>query len=276
MDLLITQLNGKQTKLSSLGVQVFDFEESAPSITRTSKSFDGRNGSLDYGGRHADKKIKVSVMYVAQKISGDDSVQQSVNALLSQIDPYYITKLTSDDEMYGYERPGQTTGELNYSKGTETTKRFKVYRTDTNAPEFKGKIGGKLVSTWELEFETVELPYGESKPRNATISSGTSIKYNGTAACSQLEQPFYFVVTAKAANANGFKLTVDGQVLEINSPVVAGDVFTLSGMNNLRGNQNINDKTNAGYFVLKPNAANKLTCSINADIQIKNLVDLYV
>lgn len=276
MDLLVTKLDGKTTKLSALGAQVYNFQESAPTISRTSKSFDGRNGSLDYGARHTDKKIKVSILLTANQVSGDNIAQQQINALLSQINPYYITKIDGDDLMYDFERPGQKKGDLSFSGGAENNKRFKVYRTDTNVPDFQGKTGNKLISIWDLEFETVGLPYGESKPRDVTVTSGQSIQYNGTAACSQLEQAFYFVVKAKVANANGFTLKLDTQTLEINSPVVVGDVFTLSGMNNVRGNQNINDKTNAGYFVLNPSATNKLTCSIDADIQLKNLIDLYV
>lgn len=107
MDLLVTKLDGKTTKLSTLGAQVYNFQESAPTISRTSKRFDGRNGSLDYGARHTDKKIKVSILLTANQVSGDNIAQQQINALLSQINPYYITKIDGDDLMYDFERPGQ-------------------------------------------------------------------------------------------------------------------------------------------------------------------------
>lgn len=276
MDLLITKLNGNSTSLSSIGLQVVDIKETSPSIERIAKNFDGRNGSLDYGGRHVSKKLMVSAMYGAIGMSEDDKKENLINSLTSQIEPFYITKFLNDGSMYNFERPGEITGDLKFANGNEDYKRYKVYRSDTNSPEFKGKIGDKLISTIDLEFTTVGLPYGESKPRSQALASGQSIVYNGNVACSQLEQSFYFVVTAKEASTNGFTLTVDDQPLIVTSPVVVGDVYTLSGMNNTRGNQNINDKTNAGYFVLRPNAANKVVCSINADIQIKNLCDLYI
>ncbi|QRG93724.1 phage tail protein [Lactiplantibacillus plantarum] len=276
MDILITKLDGHSVSLSSIGLQVIDIKETAPTISRIAKSFDGRNGSLDYGGRHIDKKVMVSAMYGAIGMSEDAKIESSVNSLTSQIEPFYITKFLNDGPMYHFERPGQTTNNLIFANGNEDYKRYKVFRSDTNNPEFKGRIGDKLLSTIDLEFTTVGLPYGESKPRSQTLVSGQSITYNGTVACSQLEQAFYFVVTAKVASAGGFTLTVDGQSLIVTSPVVAGDVYTLSGMNNTRGNQNINDKTNAGYFILHPGAANKVVCSISADIQIKNLCDLYI
>lgn len=276
MDLLITKLDGTSTSLSSIGLQVIDIKETSPSIERISKSFDGRNGSLDYGGRHVDKQLIVSAMYIATSMSEDAKIENSINGLTSQIEPFYITKFLSNGSIYNFERPGDVTGDVAFANGSEDYKRYKVYRSDTNSPEFKGKIGDKLISTIELEFTTVGLPYGESKPRSQLLASGQSIKYSGNVACSQLEQSFYFVVTAKEASANGFTLTVDNQSLIVTTPVVVGDVYTLSGMNNTRGNQNINNKTNAGYFVLRPNAANKITCSISADIQIKNLCDLYI
>lgn len=422
MDLLITKLDGNSTSLSSIGLQVIDIKETSPSISRISKTFDGRNGSLDYGGRHVDKKLMVSAMYSATSMSEDAKIEGSINGLTSQIEPFYITKFLNDGSIYDFERPGQETGNLKFANGNEDYKRYKVYRSDTNSPEFKGKIGDKLISTIDLEFTTVGLPYGESMPRDldvkpnvpyysenlvtgtsnelktytgsgwgnspaspasetygagryyasayienttpvemniyvhvnghagnfsgTTIAAGQSgivsctfdiiegqsldsmwvgftssqtesytykykemmvtrtpsswspspsdpgynewyidtyyntnnlfIPYAGTAPCSQLEQSFYFVVTAKEKSDSGFTLTVDDQSLIVTSPVVVGDVYTLAGMNNTRGNQNINNKTNAGYFVLRPNAANKVVCSISADIQIKNLCDLYI
>lgn len=276
MDLLITKLDGKSTSLSSIGLQVIDIKETSPSVERIAKSFDGRNGSLDYGGRHVDKKVMVSAMYGAIGVSEDAKIESSINALTSQIEPFYITKLFKDGSMYDFERPGQATGNLAFATGNEDHKRYKVYRSDTNSPEFKGKIGDKLISTIDLEFTTVELPYGVSKPRSQTLANSQSIVYNGDVACSQLEQNFYFIVKAKEKSDSGFTLTVDDQKLIVTSPVVVGDVYTLSGMNNTRGNQNINNKTNAGYFVLRPGAANKVVCSISADIKIKNLCDLYI
>lgn len=276
MDLLITKLDGKSTSLSSIGLQVIGIKETSPSIERIAKSFDGRNGSLDYGGRHVDKQLTFSAMYSATGMSEDDKKENLINSLTSQIEPFYITKFFNDGSMYNFERPGEVTGDLKFANGNEDYKRYKVYRSDTNNPEFKGKIGDKLISTIDLEFTTVGLPYGESMPRSQSLVSGQSIAYNGNVACSQLEQSFYFTVTAKEDSANGFTLTVDDQSLIVTSPVVVGDVYTLSGMNNTRGNQNINNKTNAGYFVLRPNAANKIMCSISADIQIKNLCDLYI
>jgi len=276
MDILIAARDGTTSAtLSSLGLRVINFEESPPSITRNNKSFDGRNGSIDYGGRHTSKTIKVSAYYYATNLTEDEAVQERVNGLLSGLDTYYLTQKLSDADQYGYERPGQKSGSIASPQDTESYKRFLVYRTDNSGPEFQGKSGAGLLSSWTFEFATAELPYGESKPKDVTVASGQSVPYAGTAENSQLEQPFYFEVTASAASTTGFKLTVDDQVWEVRTPVVAGDVYKIAGMSNFRGTQNINDDTNYGYFILKPKQPNKLACSIMARIVVKNLKNLY-
>ena len=222
MDLLITTKAGKQTKLSSLGLLTTSFEDAPASISRNNETFAGRDGPLDYGGQHDSKPIKVTVYYSASSISDDESIQERVNGLLSQIEPYYVTQIYSDGDMYKFERPGTSTGDLAPTSGTESHKRFLAYRTDVNPPEFQGKVGNKLVSAWTFEFATAELPYGESKPRDVAVASGQSIKYNGSVACSQLEQAFYIVLTAKVASAGGFKLNINDHELDITTPVEIG------------------------------------------------------
>ena len=276
MDVLIASRDGTNTvTLVSLGLHVIDFEESPPIVTRNSKSFAGRNGSIDYGGQHTSKTIKVSTYYYATNLTEDEAVQERVNGLLSGLDTYYLTQKLSDADQYVYERPGQKSGSIAIPQDTESYKRFLVYRTDNSGPEFQGKSGAGLLSSWDFEFATAELPYGESKPKDVTVASGKSIPYAGTTDNSQLEQPFYFEVVASAASATGFKLTVDDQVWEVRTPVIAGDIYKIAGMSNLRGDQNINDDTNYRYFVLHQGKPNKLTCSIAAKIKVKNLKNLY-
>lgn len=276
MDVLIASRDGTSTvTLGSLGLHVIDFEESPPSVTRNSKSFAGRNGSIDYGGIHTTKTINVTAYYYAANIADDESIQERVNGLLSGLDTYYISMMFNTTDMYEFERPGQRTGKLESLPDEKSYKRFLVYRTDSNSPDFKGKSGAGLISNWDFEFATAELPYGESNPKDMTIASGQSIPYAGTTDNSQLEQPFYFEVVASAASATGFRLTVDDQIWEVRTPVVAGDIYKIAGMSNLRGDQNINDDTNYGYFVLHQGKPNKLTCTIAAKITVKNLKNLY-
>lgn len=275
MDVLVSARDGTAVTLSSIGFKTLSFEETPTAIERNTTDFSGRNGSIDYGGRHTNKSIKFEGFYYASSMSEDEYIQERINGVLSSIEPIYITQMSNDNELYSFERPGERSGAVTVTGGSESHKRFLVYRTDTNSPEFKGKSGIGLLSTWSFEFDTVELPYGESKPYDLSIVNGNSVPYAGNTANSQLEQPFYFEVTANAASTTGFILTLDSQVWEVRTPVVVGDVFKIAGMSNYRGSQNINDETNYGYFIFQPSKTNKVTCSISAKIIVRNLKDLY-
>ncbi|KAA4798315.1 phage tail protein, partial [Bacteroides fragilis] len=100
MDALITNLNGTEHKLSDFGFQVLNFEESAPTITRTTKSFDGRAGSLDYGGRHVVKRITINGLYWVKSLEQVDDVRDKVNAALSQTESIYLTRIYGGRNLY--------------------------------------------------------------------------------------------------------------------------------------------------------------------------------
>ncbi|YAB13922.1 hypothetical protein ACT5GY_02795 [Lactiplantibacillus plantarum] len=88
MDALITNLNGTEHKLSDFGFQVLNFEESAPTITRTTKSFDGRAGSLDYGGRHVVKRITINGLYWVKSLEQVDDVRDKLTRLCHKRNPF--------------------------------------------------------------------------------------------------------------------------------------------------------------------------------------------
>lgn len=277
MDALITSKDDSSSiKLSELGLQVYLFEESPVTVTHNTKSFEGRNGSIDYGGSHGSKTIKITSYFKAENITENELIQQSLNGILSSSESFYLTQLSSDDDMYDFERPGATDGELTDNENYPSHKRFLVTRTDNNAPEFQGKTG-KLLSTWEFEFETTELPYGESVPENVDLNDMTIVPYDGTVVNSQLEQLFYFQIKPKVASTKGFSFTVGGHEWTYSGATVVGDVFELHGISNLKNDLSVNDETNYEFFELKPErqAANEFSCSISADIQLFNVKDLY-
>lgn len=251
MDLKITDLAGKSAVFSSFGATTLTFYESPAESERTSKSFAGRNGKLDYGGRYTSKKITAKVMYEASSFTEDQNVQQKINALLGDSNGYYVQL-------------------------ADATKRFLVYRKDTNLPEVVGKSLGKYTSTWEFEFETKELPFGESLPRNQELKAGDQITYQGTVKNSQLEQSFYFVVMVNEDSSTGFDLSVGDHNLKVNVAIKKGDKVVLAGINNTQNGTNINNLTNYDYFELLPNGPNQVTCTIDAAITLKNVKDLFL
>lgn len=251
MDLKITDLTGKSVLFSGFNATLLTFSETAAEAERISKSFAGRNGSLDYGGRYTTKKLTVKIMYEVNSFTADQAMQQKVNALLGDSSGYYI-------------------------QVANLNKRFLVYREDTNLPEMVGKSTNKYTLTWEFEFKTKELPFGESLPRDQVLKSGDTIMYNGTAKDSQLEQPFYFEVVANADSSNGFDLSVGSHKLKVNAVTKKGDKFVLAGINNTQNGTNINNLTNYDYFELSPGGVNKVTCTVDADIKLKNVKDLFL
>jgi len=168
MDLLIEKLDGSRYYLSQYKVLVTDFEESAPSVTRNSKQLDQRNGSIDFGGWHKDKKINITGYYRADDMDEEEMLREKLYALLSDPNGYYITQLKATPSV-AMERPGETSGNY-YDKLSNypSHKRFLVY---TEAPEMElvGNVNGTLLYKLTVEFKTMKLPYGESVPRNFDV-----------------------------------------------------------------------------------------------------------
>lgn len=276
MDLKVTDLSGTSTNLSSLGASLLSFDEEPAQIDRVTQSFNGRNGLLDYGGRYTAKKITATFLIKADSISDDISKQNAINGLLSNIDGYYIQQLYSDGNLYDFSRPGQTTGPISFTVGTTTaTKRFLVYRSDNNSPEFVGKSGDQLFSTWEIEFTTKKLPFGESAAQDINVSSGGSIQYDGTVANNQLESGWYVQITASEAKSAGFDFTIGSHKWECSQAIESGDVIKLAGITNLLNDVNFNALTNAEYFVLNP-GSNAVTSTLAGTIVLKNVKNLYL
>ena len=276
MDLKITTLDGTSVKLSDYGASLIAFDEEPAEIDRTTQSFNGRNGSLDYGGRYTSKKITATIMYSASSITDDLLKQQKINGLLSDINGYYIQQLYDDNGLYDFSRPGENTGEITFASGDTTAhKRFLVYRSGTNSPDFKGKVGDKLISTWEFEFETKELPFGESIAQDISVSSSGSVDYGGTVANNQLESGWYVQITASEAKSAGFDLTIGSRKWECSQAIESGDVIKLAGITNLLNGVNFNALTNAEYFVLKP-GKNIVTSTLAGTIVLKNVKNLYL
>lgn len=273
MDLLVN--NGSlNVKLSAKNIVTTDFDESIPSLTPNTLSFKGRNGKLNFGSDYAEKKLTYTGYLTASSQSDYEAKRNQLYQLFNSTNPFYITPIYSDDEMYGFERPGQTKGDkIGQSGGSESNKRFYVILEDTFQPEFQGRIGGKQLYKLSISFITAELPFGESKPKTATITD--KITYQGTVSASQLEVPFYVQVTANEVATN-LSLQIGDHTWTYRGPVSIGDIFKIGGVYNLKNSLNVNDDTNAEYFVLDPFNGNKVVCSINATIEVHNYKELYL
>ncbi|MFT9031191.1 MAG: phage tail domain-containing protein [Leuconostoc pseudomesenteroides] len=275
MDLLIT--NGTASaKLSDKGIVTTDFDESTASLSLNTKSFTGRNGKLNFGGNYSEKKLTYTGYMQASSQSDYEAKRNWLYQLLGSATPYYITPIYSDLGQYDFERPGQSTGNrLGQTGGTESNKRFLVTLDDTFAPEFSGSVNSKQNYKLSISFVTAVLPFGETKPKTATVTS--TIPYAGTVTASQLEVPFYILLTAKQT-ASAISLKIGSKTWTYSGTVASGDVFKIGGVYNLKNTLSINDNTNLEYFVLEPSTSGTVavTCSITATIEIHDYKELYL
>ncbi|AVH85688.1 hypothetical protein [Lactobacillus phage Silenus] len=167
MDLLVEKGNNK-TYLSQLGFLVTSFEEGAPTIARNSTNIQGRSGSVDFGGWHESKKVKLEGFYRAEDQYEEETLKERLFALLSDPEGIYITEMRGEIGQ-GFERPGETEGEVYEHMMTRPShKRFYVYASSIEN-ELQGNIGGTVLYKMSVEFTTLKLPYGESVPRDLDI-----------------------------------------------------------------------------------------------------------
>lgn len=175
MDLLVEKGNNK-TYLSQLGFLVTSFEEGAPTIARNSTNIQGRSGSVDFGGWHESKKVKLEGFYRAEDQYEEETLKERLFALLSDPEGIYITEMRGEIGQ-GFERPGETEGEVYEHMMTRPShKRFYVYASSIEN-EFQGNVGGTVLYKTSVEFTTLKLPYGESVPRDLDVKP--NIPYYG-------------------------------------------------------------------------------------------------
>ena len=157
----------------------------------------------------------------------------------------------------------------------ESNKRFYVTLEDTFAPELAGSVNNNQIYKLSISFITAVLPFGESKPKTATITN--AIPYAGTVTASQLEVPFYIQLTAKQA-ASSISLKIGSRTWTYSGTVASGDVFKIGGVYNLKNTLSVNDNTNLEYFVLEPLTGGTVaaTCSITATLEIHDYKELYL
>ncbi|GAK31995.1 phage tail protein [Weissella oryzae SG25] len=279
MDLLV-ETNNQTYVLSNTGVFVKDVKIGAPSIDISSNTINFKNGKLFSGATYSEKKITVSGSYYAENERMDQEMQDKLNFLFARTEPFYISQMFRSGGQYEYERPGQNTGSTlnNQDDPMPYHYRFKVLLSDNIDYDFQGKTGAGLLTNVSFEFKTVDIPFGMGQIENEILTDEGSIPYNGTADVSQLEWPFYFVLTSKQAQGKAFDFTVGTETFTYDGDVSikAGDIFELRGTSFLLNGLNINDHTNIQYFMFKAQQENIIETNFIGDIELKNKIAFYV
>ena len=283
MDLKIEKEN-LSTRMSSLGVLVKDINSTNSIVEINTKKIEGTNRSLFLGATHSEKKITVSGYYYVENELQDEYMKDKLNGTFADTEPFYITKMYTNQSLYGYERPGEKQGfdMLRVDKQRQYHYRYKVLLDGEINYDFQGFSDVGLLYEVSLTFKTVDLPFGITIPDNIEITNSKMIEYRGTVPCSQLEWPCKVQIIAKKNLGAEFKVSIDGREFKYvgKRNILSGDKFLLEGTSFTLNGLNINDQTNIEYFILKPNEVGFIPfyTSFNigeVEINILNKVDLY-
>lgn len=278
MDLLIEK-GTTSVKLSDYGFYNIAIEESAPEISLDHRSVTGRNGMVFGGATFTTKQIKVTGRVSVATIQDFFAKQDDVTGLLLSDEPFYITKMYPNNaDFYNYQKPGQTTGDLDLIGQAHTAWHYR-WKVTGSSPvfEFVGNSGQGLKYDFSVTFTTAEMPFGETKPKDITLSGG-SFQYRGTANLSQLEVPYIVELTSTGGQSN-FYLEIGKRRFEYTQSgnINPGDVFKITGIGTTKNLVNVNAKTNYGYFVIEPTPTKTITykTNFNGTIKILGFKELY-
>lgn len=278
MDLLITK-GTTSVKLSDYGFYNIDIDDSAPSISLDKRSVTGRNGTVFGGATFTAKTIKVTGRVAVATIQDFMAKKDDINGLLLDDEPFYITKMYSNNaDFYNYQAPGETTGDLDLV-GQEHTAWHYRWKVTASEPTFSfvGNSGQGLKYDFSVVFTTAEIPYGETEAKDITLSGG-NLAYAGTAKLSQLEVPFVVELTSTGGQSS-FYLEISNKRFTYTQSgnINAGAVFKITGIETTKDLVNVNAKTNYGYFVIEPTPTKTVTykTNFNGSIKILNFMELY-
>lgn len=284
MDLLIEK-DGQARRLSELGLYNIAVDDYSPAVDISTRTVKGRNGRIFDGLTYTEKTIEVKARLTIQTMEAFFDKKDELNRYVLGDDGFYITKMHPErDDLYEFELAGQTTGELNLRTIPHRAwkYRYKVVNNGSVEYEFIGKSSAGLKYNVSFGFVTSELPYGETVPKDITLSTN-AFDYAGTATLSQLEVPFVVELTANAQQTNFF-LEIDGRRFTYNhaqTPIQSGDKLKIKGIETqlFTGStgENVNNRTNFEFFVIKPKANKKIPWSSNfkGTIKIIGFKELY-
>lgn len=286
MDLLIEK-DGQSQKLSGLGLYNITVEDSSPAVELSRRTVKGRNGYIFDGLTYTEKKISVTARLSAGSMEDFLNKKDELTRWVLGDDSFYITKLYQNvNNIYDFQTPGQTTGDLNLAQLPHNNWKYRYNVVGDGQIEFDfiGNSEAGIKYNVSFSFVTAELPYGETIPRDLALSAN-SFPYNGTAPLSQLEVPFIVELTANADNTDFF-LEIDGRRFtyrHMETPLRSGQKLLLKGVETAiyqgptTQDLNVNNRTNYEYFVIrpKPNRSINWFTNFKGTVKILGFKELY-
>lgn len=169
----INRKESQATRLSDFGIYNIAIEDSAPLLSVSHRAVKGRSGYIYDGATFTTKTLKVKGRVTVSNVERLLDKQDELNALLVVDEPFYVTKMYPENsDLFNFELPGESTGDLQLigSPHKPWKYRFKVILDDTIAYEFIGKTSQGLKYNLSFALRTAELPFGETKPKDITLS----------------------------------------------------------------------------------------------------------
>lgn len=278
MDALIEKV-GVKIKLSSLGILVTDFVDSSPEMSINKKTVTNRSGYIFNKAVFLKKDITIKGYFKVKNAEDFEEKKDEINDLLSNDEPFFITKMYPISDVYEFELPGQKANfDFLLIPHEEYKYRYKVNIENSIDYDFVGKYSDGLIAKISINLETAEMPFGQTKPIDEKISDGY-ISYQGTAKCSQLECPWGLKLVSTEFQTGIFNLKVGSRNFTYSSqtPIKVGDTFLLKGIETTLNDENVNIKTNYEHFILEKVSNNKVPISTNfkGTIEILNKIEFY-
>lgn len=275
IDLLIEK-NNELFRLSDLGLDVKDIDDSSPSLDLGYRTVTNRSGRTRSNSRYGVKTIRVIGDFYTDNLFDYEELKDEINGKLVSTEPYYITKMLPIIEgLYEFELPGESTDDFDNIEIEYEEYKYRYYVVMVNHYlDFRGRSNRGLLIDFELVFETEGLPFGETKPENLTVTN--EINYKGTAKNSQLEHPWYVRLTATQNQQGDFYFTIGNRTFNHTSltPIETGDVFELYGVETRLNGSNINEYTNYEHFILEQ-GRNEIQTNFVGNIEIINYKEFY-
>lgn len=272
MDLLIEQ-KGKKTKLSDLGLFLIDFNDQSPYVEKDRKGIKNRHGCKPSKSYFKSKSMIVSGKFLGRNMFEVEEKKDDINALLVTQLPFYVTKLLPVANLYDFELPGQRNGIDIKKVETRAYKyRYEMSLESEIMYTFIGKTDQGLLYDISFELVTDSIPFGQTIPVNETVSN--SIKYLGTADCSQLEYPWWVKLTG---SFHKFYLQIGSRRFEYDSKSTLTGELIIKGFETTLNGKNVNQYTNYEHFILPSNNTGTIPIETNftGTIEVLNKVEFY-
>lgn len=280
MDMEIVKKDRSTYRMSDYGV-VYDFVVGSIQMESFSERAEGRFGMVNYGADYTFRTIKVPMKFKIAEMHEFAHMRDELYAILTDTDGYYIREMRRPKRLqYEFVNFGETPKWADQTANEYVDgKQYFVRLSSTIEPE-QIYNGGEI----ELEFDTIELPFGESiytsteldatrlnsEANKYSLTDGihqdfTSNKgtqslfdiYNAGTVTVQPESMYIKITIKNVDSTDGFSLKnlSTGDIFEYKERLVGRDLV-IEGVQVKVGAINVLRSTNRQFISLKPGKNN--------------------